>query len=105
MNANDTSSDTPNEEFFIRKFSSQKEDEPILTSEILRREERLEFARRFSSPVQEYHLHIRDFKTVCRGESLVSTMGIPISHKSSGFTGLITGQFDTEDYKVPNFGE
>ena len=80
MNANDTSSDTPNEEFFIRKFSSQKEDEPILTSEILRREEKLEFARRFSSPVQEYHLHIRDFKTVCRGESLVSTIGIPIVH-------------------------
>jgi hypothetical protein len=72
MNTNDTSSETPNEEFFIRKFSSQKGGEPILTSEILRREEKLEFSKRLSSPVPEYHLHIRDFKTVCRGESLVS---------------------------------
>ena len=74
MDTEETSSSTPNEEFFIRKFSSQKEGEPILNSEILRREEKLEFSRRFSSPIQLFQLHVRDFETVCRGESLVSIL-------------------------------
>ena len=72
MNASDTSSTTPNEEFFIRKFSSQKNNEAKLNSEILRAEEKLEFGRRLTSPVRDPFLHVRDFKTVCRGEPLVT---------------------------------
>ncbi len=71
MNALDTSTITPNEAFFIRKFSSQREDEPRLNSTILRREETEEFSKRLSSPIQEYYAHIRDFNTICRGEPLV----------------------------------
>ncbi len=71
MNTRDTSTATPNEAFFIRKFSSQREDEPKLNSTILRREEMEEFSKRLTSPTEEYFAHIRDFKTICRGEPLV----------------------------------
>ena len=67
----DTSSMIPNESFFIRKFSSQSENEPKLNSTILRREEIEEFSKRPTSNSLEYFDHIRDFKTVCRGEPLV----------------------------------
>ena len=69
MNASDTSTTTPNEEFFIRKFSSQKDDKAKLNSEILRGEEKLEFGQRLTS--RDSLLHVRDFKTVCREEPLV----------------------------------
>ena len=72
MTAMDTSTATPNEAFFIRTFSSQKDEEPKLTSAILRKEEWEEFSMRWTSPFDEYDYHIRDFKTVCRGEKLVS---------------------------------
>jgi hypothetical protein len=45
MDTDDTSSVTPNEEFFIRKFSSRKPEEPELTAAILRKEEMEEFSR------------------------------------------------------------
>ena len=71
MNSEDTSSRTPNEAFFNRKFSSQREDEPKLNSSILRKEEVEEFSKRRSSLDPNYYSHIRDFKTVCRGEPVV----------------------------------
>ena len=71
MNTRDTSTSTPNEAFFIRQFSSQREDEPRLNSTILRQEEKVEFSKRLTNPSQEYFAHVRDFKTICRGEPLV----------------------------------
>ncbi len=61
----------PNESVFIRKFSSQRMNEPTLNSTYLRREEMEEFSKLPTSNSLEYIDHIRDFKTVCRGEPLV----------------------------------
>jgi hypothetical protein len=61
----------PDESFFIRKFSSQRKDEPTLNSSILRREEMEEFSKRPTSNSLYYIDHIRDFKAICRGERLV----------------------------------
>ena len=71
MDTMNTASKTPNEEYFIRKFSSQKPDEPKLTSTILRQEEREFFSKKLTSPLADYFHHVRDFKTICRGELLV----------------------------------
>ena len=71
MDPMNTASITPNEEFFIRKFSSQKPDEPKLNSSILRQEERDLFSKMQTTTSLDYFDHLRDFKTICRGEPLV----------------------------------
>ena len=65
MDTMNTASKTPNEEYFIRKFSSQKPEEPKLTSTILRQEEREFFFQKADksigwllSPRQRFQDHL-----------------------------------------------
>lgn len=59
----------PNEQFLIRKF----EDNPEMTARQLREEETEVFKKSLSSDSPDYHLHIRDYHRLCRGEKIVST--------------------------------
>ena len=64
----------PNEQFLIRKF----EDSPEMTARQLREEETEVFKKSLSSDSPDYHLHIRDYHRLCRGEKIVSTYIQPI---------------------------
>ena len=78
MDRDDTSSVTPNEAVFIRKFSSQQKNEPQLNSTILRREEMEVFSKRFSSHNTKTN-RIKDFNSLCRGQRLVIDANIFIT--------------------------
>ena len=58
----------PNEQFLIRKF----EDRPDMTARQLREEETKVFKQSVSSESPDYHLHVRDYHRLCRGEKIVS---------------------------------
>ena len=58
----------PNEQFLIRKF----EDSPNMTARQLREEETKVFKQSVSSESPDYHLHVRDYHRLCRGEKIVS---------------------------------
>ena len=55
----------PNEHFFISKFEAKNK-----TGTELRAEENQVFQKRFSSDSLDYHMHIRDYHRLCRGEKL-----------------------------------
>ena len=58
----------PNEQFLIRKFK----DSPDMTARQLREEETKVFKQSVSSESPDYHLHVRDYHRLCRGEKIVS---------------------------------
>ena len=58
----------PNEQFLIRKFKNS----PDKTARQLREEETEVFKQSVSSEAPDYHLHVRDYHRLCRGEKIVS---------------------------------
>lgn len=58
----------PNEHFFLRRFNNAS----TITGAQLRREEEKMFRLRYSAEESYYHMHIRDYHRLCRGDSIVN---------------------------------
>lgn len=58
----------PNERFFISRFETKNS---TVTGTALRLEENQVFQKQFSSDSLDYHMHIRDYHRLCRGEKLI----------------------------------